>query len=119
MEDKKCMISVQNVTMTFRKEEDFSGSLKETVTKLFSGRMKFTKFTALRDLSFNVYQGETVGLIGRNGAGKSTTLKIISGIMKPTSGTVVRNGNILSGYVSTILITAAGTVLSMASMIRR
>ena len=95
MEDKKCMISVQNVTMTFRKEEDFSGSLKETVTKLFSGRMKFTKFTALRDLSFNVYQGETVGLIGRNGAGKSTTLKIISGIMKPTSGTVVRNGNIV------------------------
>ena len=95
MEDRKCMISVQNVTMTFRKEEDFSGSLKETVTKLFSGRMKFSKFTALRDLSFNVYQGETVCLIGRNGAGKSTTLKIISGIMKPTSGTVVRNGNIV------------------------
>ena len=95
MEDRKCMISVQDVTMTFRKEEDFSGSLKETVTKLFSGRMKISKFTALKNLSFDVYQGETVGLIGRNGAGKSTTLKIISGIMKPTSGTVLRNGNIV------------------------
>ena len=95
MEERKCMISVQDVTMTFRKEEDFSGSLKETVTKLFSGRMKISKFTALQNLSFDVYQGETVGLIGRNGAGKSTTLKIISGIMKPTSGTVVRNGNIV------------------------
>ena len=96
MEDnKKLMISVQNVTMKFRREEDRSGSLKETVTKLLSRKLKYTEFTALRDVSFDVYNGDVLGIIGRNGAGKSTILKIISGIMKPTSGRIVRNGNIV------------------------
>lgn len=95
MEDKRVMVSVQNVTMTFRREEDRSGSLKETVTKLFSGRLKFSKFTALENVSFDVYHGDVLGIIGRNGAGKSTILKIISGIIKPTAGTVIRNGNIV------------------------
>lgn len=96
MEDgKKLMISVQDVTMTFRREEDRSGSLKETVTKLLSRKLKFSTFTALHDVSFDVYNGDVLGIIGRNGAGKSTILKIISGIMKPTKGTIVRNGNIV------------------------
>lgn len=94
-EERPLMIAVNDVTMRFRKEEDFSGSLKETVTKLFSGRLKFSDFVALKDVSFNVYKGEVVGIIGRNGAGKSTILKIISGIMKPTKGTVRRFGNIV------------------------
>ncbi len=95
MDENRVMISVKNVTMTFRKEEDRSGSLKETVTKLFSGRLKFSKFTALNDISFDVNHSDVLGIIGRNGAGKSTILKIISGIMKPTSGTVERYGNVV------------------------
>lgn len=94
-ENRKLMISVRDVTMTFRREEDRSGSLKETVTKLLSRKLKFSEFTALRDVSFDVYNGDVLGIIGRNGAGKSTILKIISGIMKPTKGTIVRNGNIV------------------------
>lgn len=93
--EKKCMISVRNVSMVFRKEEDRAGSLKETVTKLFSGKLKIGKFEALKNISFDVEEGDVLGIIGRNGAGKSTILKIISGIMKPTSGSVIRNGNIV------------------------
>ena len=94
-EERKLMISVQDVTMTFRREEDRSGSLKETVTKLLSRKLKFSTFTALHDVSFDVYNGDVLGIIGRNGAGKSTILKIISGIMKPTKGNIIRNGNIV------------------------
>lgn len=89
------MLKIENVTMCFRKEEDYSASLKETVTKLFSGKLKVSKFTALEDVSFDVYKGDVLGIVGRNGAGKSTILKIISGILKPTKGTIIRNGNIV------------------------
>ena len=94
-ENRKLMLSIQDVSMRFRMEEDHAGSLKETVTKLFSKGLKFKDFYALRDVSFDVYKGDVLGIIGRNGAGKSTILKIISGIMKPTRGNVERHGNIV------------------------
>lgn len=50
--------------------------------------MKKTRFTALEDISFNIRRGETFGLIGRNGAGKSTTLALIAGVIKPNQGTI-------------------------------
>ncbi len=94
-EEKQLMLSIQDVSMRFRKEEDHSGSLKETVISAFSGKLKFTEFYALTHVSFDVYKGDVLGIIGRNGAGKSTILKIISGIMKPTEGKVDRYGNIV------------------------
>ena len=93
--DAKKMISLRDVTMQFRMEEDHTTSLKETVTKMFSGNLRFKSFYALRDVSFDVYKGDVLGIIGRNGAGKSTILKIISGILKPTRGTVERFGNVV------------------------
>jgi ABC-2 type transport system ATP-binding protein/lipopolysaccharide transport system ATP-binding protein len=94
-EEKKVMLRISDVSMRFRKEEDHAGSLKETVINMFAGRLKFTEFYALQHVSFDVYKGDVLGIIGRNGAGKSTILKIISGIMKPTKGTLIRNGNIV------------------------
>lgn len=56
--------------------------------------LKANKFRAISDLSFSVQQGESVALIGRNGAGKSTILSLIAGVMKPSYGDVVVNGKI-------------------------
>lgn len=92
---RKVMIQVEDVTMTFKMNIDKIMSLKEYVTKGLSGKLKFDKFTALSDVSFDVRKGETFGLIGCNGAGKSTMLKLISGIMKPTKGHIECHGNIV------------------------
>lgn len=95
MEDRQTMISVNDVTMRFRMTTDRVTSIKEMVTQKLKGQLKYNDFWALKGVSFEVKKGEVVGIIGRNGAGKSTILKIISGILKPTSGNVQRNGNIV------------------------
>lgn len=91
----KTMIEVNDVTMRFRMNNDRILSLKEFVTTALQGKLKYNEFTALSHVSFKVEQGETLGLIGRNGAGKSTLLKIISGILKPTEGSVAVHGNVV------------------------
>lgn len=91
----KPMIEVKNVSMQFTMSDQPLNSLKEIFTMAAKGKLKFKTFKALDDLSFVVEKGETVGLIGHNGAGKSTTLKIISGILKPTTGTVITRGNVV------------------------
>lgn len=91
----KTMIEASNVTMRFRMNNDRIMSLKEFVTTALSGKLKYNEFTALSGVSFTVQRGETLGLIGRNGAGKSTMLKIIAGILTPTEGGVSCHGNIV------------------------
>lgn len=92
---RKIMIDVQHVTMRFHMQKDRALSLKEYVTRKLRGKISYSDFTALDDISFQVRRGETLGLIGNNGAGKSTLLKVISGILKPTGGTVNAYGNIV------------------------
>jgi len=70
-------------------------SFKEYVMKFLTRQIKYEEFWALKDVSFEVNKGEVVGIIGRNGAGKSTLLKVISGILRPTEGSVVCNGSIV------------------------
>lgn len=89
------MIEVSDVTMRFRMNNDRIMSLKEFVTTALRGKLSYDNFTALEHVSFQVKRGETLGLIGHNGAGKSTMLKVISGILKPTQGSVTCHGNIV------------------------
>ncbi|NCE65628.1 ABC transporter ATP-binding protein [Pseudoflavonifractor sp. 524-17] len=91
----RVMIEVNDVTMRFRMNTDKILSLKEFVTRKLSGKLEYREFTALDHVSFQVRRGETLGLVGRNGAGKSTMLKVISGILKPTEGSVVTHGNVV------------------------
>ncbi len=91
----KTVIEVNDVTMRFRMNNDRIMSLKEFVTTAIRGKLEYNEFTALDHVSFTVEQGQTLGLIGRNGAGKSTMLKVISGILKPTAGTVRTEGNVV------------------------
>ena len=93
--ENNTMIRVSDVTMRFRMNNDKILSLKEFVTTALRGKLQYSTFTALEHVSFEVQKGETIGLIGRNGAGKSTLLKIISGIMKPTEGSVECRGNVV------------------------
>ena len=93
------MIKLENISMMFNLgiEKDFS--VKQAFVNLLSpktkkDRKKKQEFWALKDISFSVKKGEVVGLIGSNGAGKSTMLKVISGVMKPTSGKLTVNGAI-------------------------
>ncbi len=81
--------------MKFKMSDEPINSLKEIFTTALSGKLKYNEFLALDDVSFDIEKGETFGLIGNNGAGKSTTLKLISGIIKPTSGTIITRGNIV------------------------
>ena len=91
----KPMIEVKNVKMKFKMSDEPLNSLKEIFTKAVTGKLKFNEFLAMDGVTFNVEKGETLGLIGSNGAGKSTTLKVISGILKPTEGEVITRGNIV------------------------
>jgi ABC-2 type transport system ATP-binding protein/lipopolysaccharide transport system ATP-binding protein len=89
------MIVVDDVTMRFHMNTDKILSLKEFVTRKIRGNIRYEDFTALDHVSFRVERGETLGLIGRNGAGKSTMLKLISGILKPTEGRVTTRGSVV------------------------
>ena len=89
------MVEVENVTMKFRMSDEPLNSLKEVFTTAVKGKLRFNEFLALDHVSFALEKGKTLGLIGKNGAGKSTTLKLISGILKPTEGTIRTYGNIV------------------------
>lgn len=93
--DTQKMIEVKNVSMRFRMSGDRINSLKEYVIQLLSHKLTYNEFAALTDVSFDVYKGEVLGLVGHNGAGKSTILKVISGILRPTEGAVAIHGNVV------------------------
>ena len=87
-EEENYEIQVKDVTMTFRIIQNAPSSVKEYVIKKIKKETKYREFSALKHISFNVKKGEVVGIIGTNGSGKSTILKIISGALAPTSGEV-------------------------------
>lgn len=91
---KKTVIEAEHISMKFRMTDDRIFSMKEFVTKKLAGKLNYKEFWALDNVSFSIRKGEVVGIIGRNGSGKSTLLKIISGILKPTKGSVVTKGTI-------------------------
>lgn len=88
-------IVVDNVSMRFNLASERVDSLKDLlIKKLKFQSVTFEEFWALRDITFSVDKGESCALIGANGSGKSTMLKIISGILAPTKGSVQVNGSI-------------------------
>ena len=88
------IIQVDNVSMRFNLAQEKTETLKEYTVKLLKHQLFFNEFYALQDVSFSIEPGESVALIGRNGSGKSTMLKLIAGVMYPSKGSVRVNGEI-------------------------
>ena len=86
--DERPVIKVCDVTMEFHLSSVNPSGLKEYLIQFVKREVKYKKLFALYHVSFNVYKGEIVGIIGTNGSGKSTLLKIVSGALNPTSGHV-------------------------------
>ena len=87
-------VEVKNVTMEFNMSKEKVDSIKEYFIKLVKRELHFEQFLALKDVSVTIEQGDVFGIVGLNGSGKSTLLKVISGILKPTKGTVKTVGTI-------------------------
>ena len=94
MSDKRVMVDVDHVTVRFNLSNQKVDNLKEYFIKLIKKELMFQEFFAVKDVSFRVHAGEAWGLIGTNGSGKSTMLKVISGIIKPFKGSVSIHGSV-------------------------
>ncbi len=88
------VIKIDNVSMMFNLSSEKIDSIKEYIIKMFKRQIHFQEFWALNNVSFELEKGDSLGIIGLNGSGKSTLLKIISGILKPTKGSVTTIGSI-------------------------
>lgn len=87
-------IEVYNISKKYVLHHEKPTLLKDLFLRPFRRHETTEEFWALKDISFEVVKGETVGIIGENGAGKSTLLKILTGVTKPTTGTIKANGRI-------------------------
>ena len=96
-------IKVENATVRFNIASARVDNLKEYFIKLLKGQLHFREFLALRNVDFEVKQGESWGIVGNNGAGKSTLLRLICGVISPSAGGVT-----VSGAISPILELGAG-----------
>ncbi len=91
---KEEIIKVNGVSICFNLSRERIFSIKEYFVKRVKKQIGFEKFWALNNIALTINKGEVFGIVGLNGAGKSTLLKVISGILKPTRGTVVIRGTI-------------------------
>ncbi len=86
----KKVLEVKNISKIYKMYQNNFDRLKE----VFGKKSYHKEFIANRDISFELYEGETLGIIGVNGAGKSTILKMIAGVITPSSGEIIRHGRV-------------------------
>jgi ABC-type polysaccharide/polyol phosphate transport system ATPase subunit len=86
------VIEVKDVSVLFNLNNEKIDNIKEYFIKLVTRKLHYNEFWALTDVSFTVNKSDRVGILGFNGAGKSTLLKVVSGVLKPTKGSVRVDG---------------------------
>ena len=92
-DDDGVLISVRNVTKHYHLNQERS-NVRRLVPGRFGEVTTDTSFQSVHDVTFDVRRGESVGIIGHNGAGKTTILKMLAGIVEPTEGTIRVNGTL-------------------------
>lgn len=90
--NNNAIITVEHVSMKFNLSSEKFDNIKEYFIKTIKKQVSYDEFWALNDISFEVEKGDSVALIGLNGSGKSTMLKTIAGVLKPTKGKVTVRG---------------------------
>lgn len=90
----KEILQVKNVSIKYITGDFKSIGLKEYVVRRLKGNYTVKEFWANKNITFNLEKGDMLGIIGTNGAGKSTLLKAMSGIMRPSEGSITRHGTI-------------------------
>ena len=90
----KEILQVKNVSIKYITGDFKSIGLKEYVVRRLKGDYHVKEFWANRNITFNLNEGDMLGIVGTNGAGKSTLLKAVSGIMRPSEGSIIRDGTI-------------------------
>ena len=93
MTEPKVAIEIKNVSKQFVLPQNRNTTLKQAVVNIFKENNK-TMHQVLRDINFNINDGDFFGIIGRNGSGKSTLLKLIAGVYEPTAGNIYVYGGL-------------------------
>ena len=86
------VVSLENVTVEYRRATTKSRSIKQASVEILKGKRKYQTFRALDGVSFEIRSGEILAVIGRNGSGKSTVLKMITRAFSPQAGTIRFDG---------------------------
>lgn len=89
---KEPVIHFDNVNIRYRIPREKIASIKEFTIRWLQRKIRYEDFLALRNVSFQIYAGEIFGVIGQNGAGKSTMLKVMARVLTPTSGRIISHG---------------------------
>jgi ABC-2 type transport system ATP-binding protein len=92
--DNSVVIDLDGVSVRYRVPEERFGTFKEYIIRRIQGKVNHRDFWALNDVNLKIMEGEVFGVVGRNGAGKSTMLKVISRVLRPTKGRVWIKGRL-------------------------
>jgi len=92
--DNKTVIGLEAVSVRYRVPEERFGTIKEYIIRRIQGKVNHRDFWALHEVNLQISKGEIFGIVGRNGAGKSTMLKVISRVLRPTQGRVWIRGQL-------------------------
>lgn len=93
-QEKEIIIHIEDLSICFNMSKEKIDNIKEWIIKFAKRQLQFEEFWALKGVTMDIRQGESVGLIGTNGSGKSTLLKTVAGVLKPTKGSVTVKGSI-------------------------
>ena len=88
------VVKVENVTQRFRIVQERPDTVRELFSKFFRTHTSYHDFEAVKNVSFEVHEGEMLGIVGSNGSGKSTLLKLIAGVYKPSEGAINVHGSL-------------------------